>query len=157
MSTRSVVATGTVEGWKGRYVHFDGYPTGVGESVRQIVPRDGVETTVWNLIHDNYGWSSVDAEFGKELDEFLRDGRFVRVDGYGVAYTTEQGQSSPDDWQTDSNADPLWIEWVYLIQDEGIVVLKGDYENKCFREVGTVKYHDAEGMGHIESAVYSMA
>lgn len=156
MGTRSVVATGTVEDWKGRYVHWDGYPTGVGQALRSILIRDGFEVATQTILRDHYGWSSLDAQYGEELPEFLSDGRFVRVEGYGTAYTTEQGQSSEDDWHTSKNSDPLWIEWAYIVQPEKIIVLKGDYKNGCFREVGTVLYDDDDlGMCVIEDAVYA--
>jgi len=33
MSTRSIVAKPAGDSWEGRYVHFDGYPTGVGQAL----------------------------------------------------------------------------------------------------------------------------
>lgn len=41
MSTRSVIAEPYGDGWRGRYHHFDGYPSGVG-------------ATLWDLFHGYY-------------------------------------------------------------------------------------------------------
>ena len=110
MGTRSVVAVPTAGGgWKGRYVHWDGYPAGVGDAVRAIVERDGVETAVDTLVVTNYGWSSVAAETreDEDLSAGMSDGRFKVVPGYGVAYTEQDGQSSPDAFITDEPLEPL--------------------------------------------------
>ena len=125
MGTRSVVAVRDKGGvaWKGRYVHWDGYPDGVGAAVAEIVKRDGVETAVRTLLEEHYGWSTVNAEPNVSLTQGYDDGRFVAVPGYGVAYTTKQGQSSPDEWYRFplSKDDCVWIEWVHVIEPDGTV------------------------------------
>jgi hypothetical protein len=50
------------------------------------------------------------------------DGRFVNVPGYGVAYTTEKGQSDADDWMTPE--DTRDSEWAYVVADNGLWVFK---------------------------------
>lgn len=127
MGTRSVIATpGPDGGWKGRYVHWDGYPAGVGDALRAIIARDGVEKALKVLTEDHYGWSSVDGR-GGELSPGMRDGRFVVVEGYGVAYTTEQGQSSPDEWVTDDTFADSWCEYVYVVLPDGRVTAFSRY------------------------------
>lgn len=123
MGTRSVVARPTEDGgWKGRYIHWDGYPEGVGESLRLIIERDGLEAAARVLMDEHYGWSTVTGATEVELPEYMDDGRFVAVPGYGVAYTTEQGQSSPDDWFTDKTIGDSWCEWAYVLRDDLIAV-----------------------------------
>lgn len=124
MGTRSVVAVPLKSGgWKGRYVHWDGYPEGVGRALAQIVQRDGYETAVKTLTQDHYGWSSLDPNAGAELDPGYTDGRFAAVEAYGVAYTTEQGQSSPDEWIT-PEGDDWGTEWAYVLHPDSIRVLE---------------------------------
>jgi len=41
MGNRAVIAATYPDGVKGRYVHWDGYPSGVGLAVLAIVQRDG--------------------------------------------------------------------------------------------------------------------
>lgn len=127
MGTRSVVAVQTGDDFKGRYIHWDGYPGGVGEQLLAIVKRDGAARAVQVLTEENYGWSNLDSD--KEhgaLTAGLDDGRFVIVKGYGIAYTTVQNQSSADDWIT-SGSDDWGTEWAYILRDHELVVLERTY------------------------------
>lgn len=129
MGTRSVVAVQTGDTFKGRYIHWDGYPSGVGEQILTIVKRDGVEKARQVLTVKHYGWSGLDTEqkAGKaSLSVGMQDGRFAAVKGYGVAYTTAQGQSKADDWVT-SDGDDWGTEWAYILRDNELVVLERVY------------------------------
>lgn len=124
MGTRSIVATRTGEtSWKGRYIHWDGYPEGVGAAIVALINRDGREQVVKTLITDHYGWSNLDLTVTADTPLGLGhdDGRFVNVPGYGLAYTTEQGQSSPDDWHTEADPEDSWCEFAYVIEDDSTV------------------------------------
>lgn len=124
MGTRSVIAIPEGKtGWRGRYCHWDGYPSGVGAALRSIVLRDGMETAIRTLIIDHYGWSSVNAHAEQTLDSATDDGRFVPVPGYGIAYTTKDNQSSPDDWHTRADK-RSWCEWAYVLRTDRIDVYR---------------------------------
>ena len=127
MGTRSVVALPTADGgFKGRYVHWDGYPEGVGLALMVIVARDGVQKAAEVLVRDNYGWSSIDST-QTTVSPYGEEPRFRAVPGYGVAYTTEQGQSSPDEFV--SNADEeTWCEWAYALTPDGVIVWEAEYD-----------------------------
>ena len=62
MGTRSVIAAHYPDGVKGRYVHWDGYPSGVGKAVFEIAKRDGLEGAFHTLLERHYGWSTVTAK-----------------------------------------------------------------------------------------------
>lgn len=155
MSTRSVVAYPVGDGWRGRYVHSDGYPAGVGATLVRLVKRDGLETVLRKITQDRYGWATLNddqpnitgvrvspsATFGtyaygtpQRLVYQLRpggiygDGRFANEPGYGLAYTTVQGQSDPHDWITRDSHDQ-GTEWAYVLSPLGIVVLERNYSN----------------------------
>ena len=55
MSTRSFVGVGNVDRWTGRYVHYDGYPTGVEAAVWEGLQVEGPALIAKALKHD---WSS---------------------------------------------------------------------------------------------------
>lgn len=118
MGTRSIVAikTGDNGSWKGRYVHWDGYPDGVGAAVVAVIERDGVEKAVKVLTEEHYGWSSLNATGGESTDST----RFTTVDGYGVAYVNDTEQ--PDEWITDADFGESWCEYVYVIDPQTGVV-----------------------------------
>ena len=124
MGTRSIVAVPTGEtSWKGRYVHWDGYPSGVGASLVEIIKRDGIEATVKTLTEDHWGWSIVDHEQPADLQNFLADDpRFKSVPGVGVPYRKDvDGGDQPDEWTTDVSVGTSWCEWVYVLMPDGKV------------------------------------
>lgn len=127
MGTRSVVAVQQGDDFKGRYIHWDGYPSAVGESLLAIVQRDGVERARQVLTEENYGWSNL-APAGAQLGAGYDDGRFALVEGYGVAYTTKDGQSSESDWILGSG-DDSGTEWAYILSDDELVVLERVYKD----------------------------
>ena len=58
MSTHAVVADIAGDGWRGRYVHADGYPTSMVSTLRDLVARDGLDTVLQTVVHgEAYGWS----------------------------------------------------------------------------------------------------
>jgi len=140
MSTRSVIAQTTALGFRGRYVHYDGYPTAVGEAVRLIVARDGVEVATRILTKDHYGWASVDAAGA---------GARNAVVGYGE-YFDDQAEG---DWIT-NDGDSWGTEYAYAIMQEGIEVSVriGDE----WRPVALVAYDDADGMRSAELTAQRM-
>jgi hypothetical protein len=118
MSTRSVIAKPYGDIWKGRYCHWDGYPQWLGHNLFNIVKRDGVEVARKTLVDDNFYWSSI--KYGADEVQYEGDTRFYLVQGYGTAGNEEQ--SSPDEWYTPMDLDS-WIEYVYVITDDGLMVL----------------------------------
>lgn len=157
MGTSSVIATpaGSL-GWKGRYVHWDGYPTGVGESLRRIINRDGVLEAVRRLTQDRYGWSNIDPEEAGPVPDYMQDGRFATEVGYGTAYTTAAGQSTEDEWVT-RDGDDWGTEWAYVVQEGAIEVLFRNWRKNgsTWDVAGVVLLNDAEGMQRVESSVYA--
>lgn len=132
MGTRSAIATRYPDGTvKGRYVHWDGYPEGVGHNLYTLIARDGLEGAFYTLTEAHYGWSNLDPS--QKEDEPLGAGysnrRFVAVPGYGVAYTEEQGQSDPDMW-VHLDTSEWGIEYAYVISPKGLVVCKVGGDDK---------------------------
>lgn len=127
MSTRCVLAVPHGDGWRGRYSHCDGYPSAKVNELFELVARDGVEKVVKTLTEDYYGWSSVQPEHdGSPLNRnHGHDERFQAVKGYGIAYTTVQGQSSPDHWIT-HDGDDNWAEYAYVIAEKCLTVYDRD-------------------------------
>lgn len=143
MSTRSVVATPAGDGWRGRYVHCDGYPSARLPELLDLVARDGVEKVADVLTRENYGWSYLSADQGPEIEhDMYKDGRFIAVPGYGLAYTESQAGEGYE--HTDTETDPLFIEWVYVLGPKGITVLESyDTGERLSTELGGRPYEMA--------------
>lgn len=124
MGTRSIVGLKTGKGWFGRYVHWDGYPSGVGAAVWHIAKRDGLSKTVATLLMENYSWSTLTAQENPNEDEFGYDAECF-VKGYGYKH----GDATPDQIITD-DGDKWGTEWAYIISREGLAVYKVNWESE---------------------------
>lgn len=120
MSTRSCVAIPQGDGWKGRYVHSDGYPEHMVPALLDLIGRKGVDRVVDVLINWNPGWSWIGKSEG--ITNYLGAGRARFVSDYGLAYTREE--QPMDSFITSENPDPLFIEYVYIIGPKSLTVLE---------------------------------
>ena len=133
MGTRSIIAIPDGDTYKGRYCHFDGYPTHMGHALMEIVGRDGLDTAITNLVTEpKLGWSYI-SPTQPVLDRsncnpaspaysqyFGPNATHAAREGYGC----ERLQPYPpenDIWHgPDSN---LWQEWVYVLRPEGLEII----------------------------------
>lgn len=119
MSTRSIVAIPLDNGFRGRYVHSDGYPTHMGRALHIIAKRDGVEKARRTLVEDHFSWSVLFPERSdEELGEFAHGRDDTAVSGYGVAYK----EATADEW-CDSKDPDGDLEWAYVLNDTSVSVL----------------------------------
>jgi hypothetical protein len=138
MSTRSCVAIPQGDGWKGRYVHSDGYPEHMVPTLLNLIRRKGVERVQNVLVNWNPGWSYLDATDGIN---YLGEGRAHFVSDYGLAYS--RSEQSMDSWIDDQNPDALFIEYVYIIGPKSLTVLEsylaesGEYAHRL---LDTISY-----------------
>jgi hypothetical protein len=67
MSTHCVVARPKGSDWEGRYVHFDGYPSGAGHDLYVIAHQIGVERMLEIIIDEHPGgWNSLVGDWSQE-------------------------------------------------------------------------------------------
>lgn len=111
MGTRSAVGFTTATGFKGRYVHFDGYPSYMTHQLATIVRRDGAPHALHVLTAQHHGWSSIAT--GIVTPDYSTD---LAVPGYGIALTDQ-----PDTWHTDNDHD-TFIDYAYAITEGTIEV-----------------------------------
>jgi hypothetical protein len=129
MSTRSCVAIPQGDGWKGRYVHSDGYPDHMVPTLLDLIARKGVDRVRDVLINWNGGWSFVGTYEG--ITNYLGEDRAHFVSDYGLAYNKKEQPLT--EWITSEDNDALWIEYVYILGPKSITVLEsyntGEKEN----------------------------
>jgi hypothetical protein len=120
MATRSIIAELLPDGkWRGRYCHWDGYPSAKLPQLAHIVARDGADVARKTLLHDNWSWSSIDSADKSELPSIMQDGRFKIVPGYGVTHTDLQ-ETSDVEWFMEGDYEQGWCEYLYIIHDDRI-------------------------------------
>jgi hypothetical protein len=120
MGTCSVIAATTADTERGRYVHWDGYPTGVGQAILDIVRRDGLDKARTVLTAEHFGWSSVTGD-DPESDFNREPTRFEVVPGYGIAYTHTEHH---DEWAQPIDSE----EYGYTLDDDALVIYDGHTE-----------------------------
>lgn len=148
MSTRAVIGT-EASYPKGRYCHNDGYACWLGKSLIRLIQRDGVEKVQQMLTEDHYGWSSIDPRQSfKKYDKKFYDERFACVPKYGIAYTTEQGQTYPEDWENVTDE-----EWGYVIKNDGTIDVYA--YNRKIGCIDTSSDTAVEDMCDLEKDVYA--
>ena len=138
MSTRSLVAAETEKGVVGVYVHWDGYPDGRIEVLRQLAQRDGMAAMVRTIVGKPNGWSSLDPE-AATLSIGYHDGRFALVPGYGIEYTNVENQGHTEYWTPETHDPETWAEYLYIIRANGTV----DWApiNSDERDITTFDWH----------------
>lgn len=157
MSTRSCIAKPEGDGWKGRYHHSDGYPSGLGrflfEAHNGFFGGD-TEAMVKYLVDDEpVGWSFIigtDLSVGPEWREY-EDYPLVPADrarykgekdysALGPQSYSKRGEEG-DSWITSADGPDIMIEWVYVLTTGGLMVLSGSH---AFLDL--VRWDDPEGV-----------
>lgn len=122
MSTIAVV--GDYMRQAGRYVHFDGYPNGVGCELVRLILRDGVDTVVTTIEAQPSGWMCLDSSFDETAWAKYDDGtawmggpEIAPVYGYGVVYVPEVETDSR--WIPVHDTDSHYCPWTYMIAGDG--------------------------------------
>lgn len=115
MSTRSIVAEPYGDGWRGRYVHWDGYPEVKLNGLSRLVQRDGIEKVRQVLLHDNLSWSSITPD---ATGDFEKDGRNDGcVVGYGFVHNSD---ISREPFFTHDDTEFAWTKYLYILGDNAI-------------------------------------
>lgn len=124
MATRGIIAVQRASGWRGRYVHWDNYPERIVPIIGRLVERDGATQVVTTLINDNQSWSVLD-DAQKPYSEEDKEMAYAEgaIEGYGVIHT-DMTPNDPSAWFTEDDTELAWAEWVYVIRDFGVEVLK---------------------------------
>ena len=131
MSTRSIIAKETENGWGGRYHHWDGYPAGVGATLYTAYNghfEKDIEKMLKFLIDDHpAGWSTiVHADFSKE------PGFNIGLDDEGppAPQCYCHGSRSEEGWLHASGDDNFGgAEFCYVLDNHEMTVLVRVYED----------------------------
>jgi hypothetical protein len=132
------------DGFAGRYHHFDGYPTGLGKRLYEVVGQLGVKRALELLVDEHpVGWSSID---GCDI---------TAEPGYGGKYDdTSHGprcychgeRHEEGDWLLTDQGDDGGAEWAYAISERAAVmtVYKWRYGPERWQLVEVVRLDDPE-------------
>lgn len=123
MATRGIIAVQRANGWRGRYVHWDNYPERIVPIIGRLVERDGATKVVETLINNNQSWSSINDTQTKYAEPYEALENDSVVEGYGTIHTDLE-PDDPSAWFTEADTELAWAEWVYVIRQHGVEVLK---------------------------------
>lgn len=122
MSTHAIVGMKTPTGFRGRYVHFDGYPANMVNTLRQIIGRDGWKAAAEVLTEKHTSWQFLSLE-----PRPARDGE-VGVLGFGVADLPPHDE---DRWFYESDRRGP-AHWAYALSERGIEVWRCDQQSQVW-------------------------
>lgn len=157
MSTRSVIARQTDEGWQGIYHHSDGYPSFMGP--RLIEMHNGhfggdVEAMLHFLIDEHPGgWSFLGGDFS-QAPGFNEDPPRIRSAGYERHQVRNRCFCHGDRDESlglRTAADENWdIEWTYILCLDSLLVFEGCEEMAPVGEVFWDQEMDKKAWTRIE-------
>lgn len=155
MGTHSCIAKPEGDGWRGRYVHWDGYPTGVGvtlvTALTEAFKGDLDAMTAKLIDNEPVGWSII---AGADLSQ---PGCWVdsgdRPNNAPASYSA-RGETG-DTWITSQDEAFPGVEWVYVLTPSGVMVWEGDggafgMGGGNFRDPVMVPWGDVVGMAKVE-------
>lgn len=160
MGTRAVIAKPLPDGeWKGRYHHWDGYPSGLG--VTLIKAKDehfggDLDKMITHLIdNEKIGWSTINVENPAGPPSW-EDGTAEHVNPQSYTARGEKPKGEDGWWIHSTDAEASGTEWAYVLHPEGIDVYIGDggafgMGGGNFRLLARIPWGDAEAMEQLEA------
>lgn len=127
MSTRGAVGIGNKKKWRAVYNHWDSYPTGLGKEVWKRIKKVGLKNFSSELLKyrdwREYLNEGICEYCGKKVGQPHSIGSeiFMAKKKPGYYPDTEikhhkHSKSGKGDQITTEDADPLFIEWIYIIE-----------------------------------------
>jgi len=165
MSTRAAIAFKTEEGWSGVYSHWDGYPTSLGARIWDTIMKEFIL---------NKGEIGIANDGSRSLQSFVD----VYIKGHRGGWSSfpetcychdpefvmRDGDKTQEEFMDQDHSDPLFIEWVYIIDPDmkTLTVLthgrsKGLEHNKVVdKKTGEVRKWDSPKYAHYPVVVLSL-
>lgn len=116
-----------------------------------LIERDGVSRVVSTILGKPSGWSNLNPFQDAELGQMYSDGRFIAVHGYGIQYNDQPVeklgetvvQADTEYWTPESVSGDCWIDYVYIIEEDGTVSWA---ENLLDMEFSSLEWHSGESL-----------
>lgn len=116
MSTRACIARIQGDGFLGVYHHWDGYPTGLGKTLWQLV-RDNGRTTTLKVLIDRHpaGWSTINGKDWTKVPGFVELGTpHEDAADRPECYCHGDRHEEPNPV---TQADDMGMEWAYIFDE----------------------------------------
>jgi hypothetical protein len=131
MSTRATIARQTEgDAFIGRYIHFDGYPSGVGIGILRALNRFGLTEGKKVLLDDHpAGWSNVaSCDWTQEI------GSIESMDDPNRPMCYCHGDEVEEEWLVDSAGDDGGAQWAYVFSNSinSLMVYEHKYDDKIY-------------------------
>jgi hypothetical protein len=121
MGTRGCVAVGTLEKWAGLYNHWDSYPSGLGVEVWAELQKNPELPDTLLLFDDwrSYLSGGICEYCGKRRGQshsiLMNEATQTKHGDPDALYHSHKEGKASDHHMHQDDADPLFIEWVYII------------------------------------------
>jgi hypothetical protein len=119
MSTRSCIGRKTKSGFEAVYHHWDGYPSGVGQTLFQIRKSHFKNDTkkMVNFLLSKPGWSTINKDWDMPVAEMDSD----KVEDGGPIYY--DASRADQELLTNKNASGSGCEYAYIFEDDKMHIL----------------------------------
>jgi hypothetical protein len=144
MGTRAVIAEPFGDGWRGRYHHWDGYPSGLGRTLWQLqrdaTLGDAAAMRRYLITDERVGWSTINGA-DWSLPKGWRDG--YGDEPHGPQSYSARGETE-EQW-IDSQGDDGGTEWAYVIGNATLMIWERIYEPRQYwAPVAVLAWSDPE-------------
>lgn len=111
MLARGCIAIKTKDGWRGIYNHWDSYPSWLGKELWDFIKRNKAEAIAKAIEQHPGGFRSFPSECYCHSEFSKKNGSCAKD---SPLYNT----STPSGIIDSQNANPLFVEWVYIIDPD---------------------------------------
>ncbi|WP_329562044.1 hypothetical protein [Kitasatospora sp. NBC_01266] len=134
MSTRSIIARLTPDGFAGRYVHEEGCPIDrvpiLLTAIQEHFAGDIEAAARFYLDDHPAGWLSLGTDFTIEPTYHGPAGAADAM--HNRCFCHGRDDEGPT-LLTHASVDPLWHEWIYLLRPDGLQIIRTDWR-KCTQD-----------------------
>ncbi|KKS89313.1 MAG: hypothetical protein UV64_C0007G0016 [Parcubacteria group bacterium GW2011_GWC1_43_11b] len=116
MSTRAAIARIDGDGWKGIFHHWDGYPSGLGKDIWNLVRgkfQGDIEAFLHYAIEEHPGGWEVISEGSFNDPEEFGEAFLHGCECHQKPYVPSRDVRKP--LEEGASCDPLFLEWIYIL------------------------------------------
>lgn len=128
MGTRSVIAEPFGDGFRGRYHHWDGYPSGLGHQLWDLYhghfAGDVEAMTTYLIAEEPVGWSTINGADFDQPKGWVESGTSDTPHGPQSYSCRGETSDEPDGYYIHSDGDDGGTEWAYVLGARSLFIFE---------------------------------